>query len=386
MLTMDVGTMAVIARKRVILLVETHFGYGRSILDGIARYQHTHGAWECWFRPWQTSLPPDLETWEGVIGRVRSPKDAAPFPRGIPLVNVSNGGTEPPCLPTVTPDDHAIGAAAAAAFVERGFRSFAAAGLAKRLFANERIEGFQDELARHGFGPAAVYRSEDVLRNEEAEFAEWLQPLPQPLAIFACNDVTGREVLEIIMKQGLRVPDDVAVIGVDNDLQVCSLSFPQLSSVRTNATQVGFNAAEMLARMMEDSSYTPPLRTLVPPVGVVHRLSSDIFAVDDPVVARALAFLRDNLRRDIHVDALAHHTGVSRKTLELKFEHSLGTTPAREIRARRARMALELLVSTRLGMSEIAERVGVRDQSALSILVKKHAGISPLAYRKKYQV
>ena len=379
--------MPVIVRKRVILLVETHFGYGRSILDGIARYQHTHAAWECWFRPWHhTSLPPDPEAWDGVIGRFRSRADAAPFPSGFPLVNVSTGGIEPLWLPTVGPDEQAIGASAAAAFVERGFRSFAAVGLAARLFANERIQGFQDELARRGFGPASVYRSEQVLLNEEERFIDWLQSRTQPLAIFACNDVTGREVLEIIMKRGLRVPDDVAVIGVDNDLQVCSLSFPQLSSVRTNATQVGFKAAETLARIMDDPSYTPPPRTLVPPVGVVHRLSSDIFAVDDPVVARALAFVRDNLNKDIHVDAVARHVGVSRKSLELKFEHSLSTTPAREIRARRARRALELLVSTRLGMSEIAEKTGVRDQSALSILVKKFAGVSPLAYRKKHQV
>lgn len=162
------------------------------------------------------------------------------------------------------------------------------------------------------------------------------------------------------------------------------LSFPKLSSVRTNANQVGFKAAELLSRMMDEAGLAPPLRTLVPPIGVVHRFSSDIFAVDDPAVANALALIRDHLSSDLNVEFLASKVGVSRKTLELKFEHALGTTPGREIRVRRARRAMELLVTTNLAMTEIAERVGVRDQSALSLLVKHFCGMSPTEYRRKH--
>jgi LacI family transcriptional regulator len=196
----------------------------------------------------------------------------------------------------------------------------------------------------------------------------------------------GREILEVLVKLGVRVPDEVAVIGVDNDLQVCSLSFPQLSSVRTNAALIGYQAAEMLQRMMDDPGYAPPLRTRVPHLGIHHRLSSDIFAVDDPAVALALGYIRDHLQQAMQVNDLARHARVSRKTLELKFEKALGSTPAAEIRARRVRRALDLLATTRLSMSAVAEKVGLRDQSALSTLVRQHTGSSPSEYRKKVSV
>lgn len=372
-------------RKRVILLLETHFNYGREILDGIAHYQHVHGAWECWFRPWvRMALPPNVCNWDGVIGRFRSLEDIALFPPGMPLVNVSLGGTEAPPVPTVSPDEGAIGAAVAAAFRERGFRRFAAVGLAERRFATERIEGFVETVKSFGQSAPSVFRYNQIIRHVEETFIQWLRAQPRPLSIFACNDVTGREILEVLLKLEIRVPDEVAVIGVDNDTQVCSLSFPQLSSVRTNAPVIGYKAAEMLHRMLDDPAFVPPLRTRVPHLGIHHRLSSDIFAVDDPSVAKALGYIRDHLQQPIQVNDLARHAGVSRKTLELKFEKALGSTPAAEIRARRVRRALELLTATRLNMSDIAERVGLRDQSALSSLVRRHTGLTPVEYRKKH--
>ncbi|MCC5840552.1 MAG: DNA-binding transcriptional regulator [Opitutales bacterium] len=372
-------------RKRVILLLETHFNYGREILDGIAHYQHVHGAWECWFRPWmQTALPPNVSNWNGVIGRFRSSEDVLLFPPGMPLVNVSLGGSEAPSVPTISPDEGAVGGAVAAAFRERGFRRFAAVGLAERRFATERIEGFVEAVNGFGLPSPPVFRYNQIIRHVEDNFVQWLRVQPRPLGVFACNDVTGREILEVLLKLGIRVPDEVAVIGVDNDLQVCSLSFPQLSSVRTNAPFIGYQAAEMLHRMMDDPAFAPPLRTRVPHLGIHHRLSSDIFAVDDPAVAKALGYIRDHLQQPIQVNDLARHAGVSRKTLELKFEKALGSTPATEIRARRVRRALELLAATRLCMSDVAEKVGLRDQSALSTLVRQHTGTTPAAYRKKH--
>jgi LacI family transcriptional regulator len=372
-------------RKRVILLLETHFNYGREILDGIAHYQHVHGSWECWFRPWmQSALPPNVNNWDGVIGRFRAKEDANPFPQGMPIVNVSLAGSELPILPTVGPDEQAIGQCVARAFHERGFRSFAAVGLANRCFANERIAGFLDEVNVLGHAPAEVFRYNQIIRHVEDVFVDWLQQQPRPLGILACNDVTGREILEVLIKLRIRVPDEVAVIGVDNDQQVCSLSFPQLSSVRTNAYQIGVKAAEMLHQMMLDPDYIPPQRSKVPNLGIEHRLSSDIFAVDDSAVAKALGYIRDHLQHAIHVNDLARHAGVSRKTLELKFEKSLSSTPAEEIRARRVRRAVELLITTQLSMSQIAEKTGVRDQSALSTLIRQHTGLTPVEYRKKH--
>ncbi|MCD8482147.1 MAG: DNA-binding transcriptional regulator [Verrucomicrobia bacterium] len=372
-------------RKRVILLLETHFNYGREILDGIAHYQHVHGSWECWFRPWQrSSLPPNLNNWDGVIGRFRFAEDVALFPAGMPLVNVSLGGQQAPDLPTISPDEHAIGAAVADAFRERGFRKFAVVGLAGRCFANERIAGFVAAVEAMGLTPPEEFRYSQVIRHVETQFVEWLQSQPRPLAIFACNDVTGREILEVLIKLQIKVPDEVAVIGVDNDQQVCSLSFPQLSSVRTNAQLIGFKAAELLHAMHLNPDFIPPLRTKVPHLGIQHRLSSDIFAVDDPAVAKALGYVRDHLHESLHVVELAKYAGVSRKTLELKFEQFLGSTPAGEIRARRVRKALELLAGTQLSMSEIAERIGIRDQSALSTLVRQKTGMTPMAYRRQH--
>lgn len=370
-------------RKRVVLLVETLFAYGRDLLDGIAEYQQMHSAWACWFRPWHREHPTDPTAWDGAIGRFENERQAAMF-AGKPVVNVYASGKTPATVPSVLPDNRECGRRIARELFGRGFRNFAFVGLRDRWFVAERHAGFAEELETLGAPRPARYEYEAVLHHGEAEFCAWLETLPRPLGLMASHDVVGRAVLELVCSVGIDVPDELAVIGVDNDPQVCSLSFPHLSSLDPNGRTVGLHAAELLSKMMDDPAFEAPLLTVVPPLEIVRRRSSDVFAVDDAVARRALTLIRDHLGDPITVTDIASAAGVSRRALEMRFADALGTTPAAEIRNRRLQWALKLLITTRLDMSAIAEKVGIRNQSTLSILVKRLTGLSPREYRNKH--
>jgi LacI family transcriptional regulator len=369
---------------RVALVVGTEGEYSRRVLRGVAA--HVREAELPWLFAMTSPRSPDLRMlaeWRpaGVIAlltdRDLGRKLAA---WGRPMVNV--GFREVTEAPTVGNDDEAIGRMAAEHCLDRHFRHFAYAGRPGLRFAELRGAGFAARLRAAGREclPGVIGDAvQPGTRADRVRLRRWVAGLPAGTAVFACNDVRAWQVLQTCRELGRRVPDEIAVLGVDNDEAWCLLSDPPLSSVAVAAEQVGRRAADALAGLL--AGRRVPRFTPVPPPAVVTRQSTDVLAVADPVVAAAVRFIRDNAGRPLSVPEVARESAVSRRVLERAFRAALGHSPGAEVRRHRVRIARDLLATTDLPMAEVARRSGFPDARRFSEAFRRDASVTPSAYR-----
>jgi LacI family transcriptional regulator len=214
------------------------------------------------------------------------------------------------------------------------------------------------------------------------EIRRWLTSLPRPLGLFAGCDMWGRTLLRFCTEFGLQVPDDVALIGVDDDEVICETAFPTLSSVRVPWRRVGLEAAHLLHQLLEGGP--PPSTVRVPPTGVHARRSSDGIAVTDPDVAAALRFIHANAHRRVSVPEILRHVPVGRHTLQRGFRRVLGRTILAEVRRVRVAAARQLLVSTSLSVEEIASLSGFPSADKFGKAFRAETGVTPSAYRLRH--
>jgi LacI family transcriptional regulator len=330
---------------------------------------------------------------DGAIGELGSPTlwQAARKAR-CPVVNIY-GGRDFEGVPTVGIDDHAIGVMAARHLQSLGLRNFAYFGLPGPGFAAGRMEGFADELATLGlsvnaFDNALEYpvRGKVAATHVPGEFqlAGWLQSLVLPCGIFCCDDMRAEWVSVEARNIGLRVPDDIAILGVDNNPVHCESCLPRLSSIRLPARQAGHEAAKMLDTLLSNSKAGMPARILLPPEGIEARESTDLLAVNNPQLVKALKYIRANAHTGtLRVPDVVAQTAYCRRILEAKFRQSLGRTIFQEIRRFQVENSMRLLRETQETMDSIAEAAGWGTASHFGVEFKKITGISPGEYRKK---
>jgi len=382
---------------KVALLIETARSYGRSLLRGIVRYARLHGPWAFYITPGdlQQSLP-KMGRWgaTGIIARIESPQVAKTvLSTGLPLIALDLTAEQltsgHPLSDTceISPDSYLAGRMAAEHLLERGLRQFAFAGVAEEvLWSSRRGEGFRVRLAEAGFS-CHEYRLREPTQNrhwgmELAHLSKWLRGLPKPIGLLACDDDRGREVLEACRAAELLVPEDVAVVGVDNDELLCDLSDPPLSSVALNAERGGYEAAALLDGLMSGRVHGTH-RILVAPTWVVTRRSTDILALEDRVVATALRFIHENARRPITVKDLARKAELSRRTLELRFRKVAGRSIHEEIERVRLERAKRLLLETMIPLPQVAEASGFSNASYLIRVFHRQIGVPPAQYRAR---
>lgn len=377
-------------RKRVALIVETSVVYGRQILSGIARYLRANRGWSVYLEERELGTPPPewLSQWDGdgVICRSTTPEWAEIFrQRGLPVVDLNDQHLDLG-LPRVASDMKALGRLGARHLRKRGFKHLAYCGFFGETWSAQRREGFM-EGAEMALPEAHVYESRwKQLRKrpyeEELQYiALWLRSLPRPVGIMACNDVRARHVLDACRFLGLLVPDEVAVVGVDNAETFCELCDPPLSSVLPDAGRIGEEAAALLDRLMAGEA-PPPHPLLIPPLGVVSRRSTDAWAVNDPLVARAVHFIREHACEGIRVWDVVKHLNCSRAWLERSFREYLGHSPNDQIRKLQLQRARELLLSTDWTLPHIAAAVGFKHSVYMSNLFSKAYGCTPARYRR----
>ncbi|MBN1491436.1 MAG: XylR family transcriptional regulator, partial [Phycisphaerae bacterium] len=285
--------------------------------------------------------------------------------------------------------DRAIGHQAAEHLLRNGFTQFGFVGYRGVYWSDHRCDGFREAVESAG-GTCDMFMSESMaasrceLRSWDRELdqmAEWLKALPKPVGVMAATDFRAVQVLDACRQAGVAVPEQVAVIGVDDEEVVRELAHPPLSSIRTNAEQVGYRAAEMLAMLMAGNE--PPVRKLfVKPLGVAARQSTDLTAIEDPVVAKAMSFIRREACRGINVEDVLRHLSISRSVIQRRFRKQLGRTVHDEIIATRVGRTKELLAQTDLSLSQIAERVGIAHIEYLSAMFKRRTGLTLSAYRR----
>ncbi len=379
---------------QVALIIESSVSYGRSILQGVARYISSHHRWSIFFEQHELGTPPpawlDSTNWNGILCRPTDPTLAHRLKRmKVPVVDL-NDLYENLRFPWVGSNHRAIGALGAKHFLERGFRHFAFCGFSNELWAGQRRDGFCEIVGKNNL-PIPVYespwRGATVSRwdLELEQLGKWLAALPKPIGVMACNDVRALHLLDACHKTGLLVPEEVAVVGVDNEEIICELCNPPLSSVEPAPESVGYQAAELLDKLMNGES-CPAGRILVDPIRVVTRRSSDTLATKDRIVSGALRYIREQALHGCTVSDVLKQVKTSRSYLERRFRSHLKRSPQAEIRRVQIDRIKQLLTETDFTLERISELSGFEHPEYMSVLFKRTCGQTPGQYRKQTQV
>ncbi len=364
------------------------------MLKGIAQYERSHQSWAAFLDDEaRTEVDPlwlRTKKWHGVISRHTTPAlVAACHELRIPLVDV-NDNAPTPGVPKIRPDNLALGYLGAEHFLERGFRHFGFSGFADQGWSGERRDGFVEalKLAGHGCDVHDVAYPGDLTPLWDARqitaLTGWLRRLERPTAIMACNDLRALQVASAAQHAGVLVPEEVAVLGANNDTIRCELADPALSSVVANAFQSGYRAAEVLAQMIRGEK-TGEIDERVEPLGVATRQSTDILAMSDKNVAAALSYIRAHACHGIAVKDVLKQAFASRSQLEKKFRRYIGRSPQAEIRRVQVAKIRQLLLETDFPLKKIAELAGFEHVEYMCVVFKRITGESPGTYRKKVQ-
>jgi LacI family transcriptional regulator len=379
------------ARLAVALLIESSNAYARGLLQGIIEYQRQPEGWSIFFPEQERGATPPrwLRQWQGdgVIARIETETIARSLSRiGIPVVDVS-AARRIEHIPWVETDDAKVACLAAEHLIERGFRHFAYCGDSTFNWSRWRSEAFVHALNQRSFGCELYDTAEHLLRptawpQQRRRLAKWLKALPKPVGLMASYDNLALQILDICRDLEIPVPDEVAVIGVDNDPIVCNLADPSLSSVIPDAVGAGYRAAELLATMMHGGQPKQE-KYLLPPLGIATRQSTDIFAVEDEDIRRTAKFIRDHACSGITVLDLLREIPLSRRVLESRFRKATGQTPHEAILAQRLRRVEELLRESDLSLEAIAAKTGFEHPEYMHVAFRKHFRMPPGRYRSQ---
>lgn len=372
--------------RHVALIVETSNAYARGLLVGIKKYLVSHPGWSIYLgeHSRHESDLSWLEDWRGhgVIARIENEETAALIRRlNLPAVDLSAARLIP-SLPCVETDDDVIAQWAVEHFAVRGLRHFAYCGDSRFGWSVKRGARLRARVGELGFDVHEfLIDPSGKLADDRLQMARWLADLPKPIGILACYDIAGQELLEACKIAGLSVPDSVAVLGVDNDELICNLTSPPLSSIQPDTTRTGFLAASLLGDMMSGVGAPADLH-LIEPLRVVTRQSSDIVSVADPLVARALTLIRDGADDGLRVADVQRHVGLSRRSLDYRFQRIIGHTVHDELTRVRMERLADLLIRTDWTLPQLAERLSFSHSEYMGVAFKKFSGRSPGEYRR----
>jgi LacI family transcriptional regulator len=388
------------SRRRVALLIESSRAYGRALFLGIAKFVREHHEWSVQSEEWKWTdpLPGWLSHWDGdgVIGRVETREMAAQLQQlGVPMVDV-RGSVSDAGLPLIDTDDRKVAELAAEHLMDRGFRHYAFCGFAGANYSDKRLHWFRERLAQSGFSCAVYVPPRQVAEEQttgyerqgllfQEELGRWLMSLPKPVGMMACNDIRGQQVLNLCRQHEQVVPEEIAVIGVDNDEVLCELSDPPLSSVAPNARGIGYDAAVLLERMMGGGE-APAEPVFIPPLGIVTRRSTEVLALNDHQLALGLRYLRDHAFDPITINEVARAAGMSRRVFERRFVAQMGRPPKAEVLRLRLERVKQLLVDTDWSLAEIAERTGFNYGEYLHTVFTQKTGITPGKFRRQAEL
>lgn len=395
------GTEAAsITQRLVAVILDAARPYDRLIIGGVAHYAREHGGWSLYVEEDPLQKLPDLKRWHGhgIISNFDDRRVAAAMhDLPIPVVGVGGGyGWYEPSsgIPYIYTDNAAIGRLGAEHLLACGFETLAFYGYPRTAtsgWSHERAEAFSTAAAV-AKRPCHLFtgRHADARRWQDlqAELQAWIATLPKPLGLMACNDVRARHVLEACRSLGLRVPHDVAVLGVDNDEMICDLTSPPLSSVDQSARRIGYEAAAALDRLMRGETRarrsrpaSPPEPVVIPPIGVIARASTDTTATRDEAVLLTLQHLRQSPWRRPDVAAIAAEACVSRSTLENRFRMVMGRSIHEEFVRLRLSALRRLITDTDLPLKAVAVRAGFPSVQYMTTFLHRHTGLTPARLR-----
>lgn len=382
----------------VLVLCESSTSYGRLCAQGISRYARNHSNWLIRHMPHDqmTVLDPNVPMrwdWNGVIARIADERLLKLVRKlDLPTVDIM-GDVALDRVVTVINDHDRMVEMALEHLLASGMRRLAFCGVKGLPFSDQRQAAFERYACPAGV-TQDVYQSplrkRGPLRNENQRWLtdlkamkRWVDQLPKPVGIMACNDTRARHVIEVCMALGLSVPSDVCVIGVDNDDVLCELGTPSLSSVDPNADAIGFRAAAALHKMMLGEPI-PEEQVVIAPLGVETRDSTNTVAFEDRLLNEAIVYVQKHSHQGMTVSHIVQHLGTSRSTLERRFREHLGCTLHEYIQKLRLEHVKRLLLETSYPAARIAEMTGFGTSSYFGAMFRKEMGMTPGEFRQQH--
>jgi LacI family transcriptional regulator len=368
-------------RRSVALLIETSNAYARGLLAGIMDYVRRHEPWSIYLPELGRGDVPPRWKGDGIIARIETKAIARIVARtGLPVVDVS-AGRHLKTVPWIETDDEAIARLAFDHLLSRGFRHLAFCGETRFNWSRWRSEQFQ-KMARAAGVSVSVYESSgtDPWAKEHHALLAWVRRLPKPVGVMACYDIKAQQLLDVCRENEVPVPEEVAVIGVDNDPLLCGLTTPPLSSVIPNTRRTGFEAAALLDRIMSGERL-PPKGHLIPPIGVETRQSTDVLALADREIAAAVRFIREHACDGATIGDLLRVVPLSRRVMESRYRKATGRTPHQDLVRFRIDRVKQLLAETDHSLERIATLSGFDHPEYMSVAFKRETGTTPGLYR-----
>ncbi len=377
---------------KVLLFLENSRQYGRDLIQGIMHYSKSHGPWTfyhddtfysqkkgrrknlSWIKKWGAN---------GII--TRDSQDMDKFRAlGLPIISASAFLERSKNIIEIVTDDESIGQLACEHFINRGFTNFAFCGFKDMPWSMRRQKSFINILREKGYNTTIYNSNSSRMLNWEKEhprIIKWLESLPKPVGILCCNDDRGCDLIEVCKAGGFEVPFEVAILGVDNDVQVCELSNPPLSSISLSTEQAGYQAAETLDKLMSGKAIDITEINVLP-LDIVNRQSTDTLAIKDSQVVKALQFIKQNAQKLIQVSDVVDHVKCSRRNLDEKFTKYLRHTIFAEIRRVRVETIAKMLLETDLSIFQIAMKLGYKDSNHIARFFKQEKKMTPQSYKK----
>lgn len=377
---------------RIGLAISHTYSFYRGTLCGVARYAESKPEWLF------TSVIPEQQSLRD-LGRSRPAGMIASIYseeilRGLsgwrrPIVNIDAVLLDTR-FPNVKVDNSLVSQLVASHFLDRGLRHFGFIGPPDMLFSRERRDAFRSALQQAGYTLSCHYTPAhlplDPLGRRwdlDPSVYHWLRRLPKPVGVFAPGDDLGIQIAEACRQVGLRIPEDVALMGVDDDDLNCELSRPRLSSVILPAQRIGYEAAALLDRLLAGEK--PPTSPIViPPVGIAMRRSTEVLAIDDPEVVTAVRYIREHAHIPLSVSDVVRQIASGRRTLELRFRDTVGRGIGEEIRRAHLDLACRLLTRTEMPMKTVAQRSGFSSFRHMAVVFGQLLGMTPTAYRRQH--
>lgn len=374
------------------MLSDSSRGFGRGVLRGFTRYSSLHGGWNLYHQQpdylatSQTISLNDFKRWgaDGVVCSIRQSAVIAEL--GLPMICYDPGNYRGryPCIGS---DDSAVGRLAANHLIEFGHRNFAFCGFGDLAWSCNRRDSFQQTVEALGGEvhlPQAWGQNEMSWLHEEPLIRAWIEQLPKPIGIFCANDDRAVSVAQVCLLLGLNIPDDVSLIGADNDSLICEMMHPPLTSVRIASDQAGYEAAELLSRLIRGEAKMEGQWVVAGAAGVVTRQSTNVLLVKHPALRNAVGYIREHVARPIQVAEVVRHAGLSHRALNGVFQAEFGASIGQYITKTRIQHISHLLVDTEMQIQEIALAVGYEDDRHFARYFKRSTGMTPQVFRRRH--
>jgi LacI family transcriptional regulator len=383
-------------KKQVLLLIESSRACGNGLIAGISQYARQHNNWIIRIDEDQISSEPAVQrikNWQGdgIISRTFSKEVYRALVRHpCPVVELCGDGTV--FFADLRNDNEKIAKLAVQHAREQGYTRFAFYSFGDVEWAKERSMFFQRDLKKLGFSCEELHQHLKQRDNVhplwhrcfEPKLKAWLCSLPFPIFLWTASDVQALRVLAACLDRGIRVPEDIAILGTDNDSLLCNALTPSLSSIRTDPVRIGVEAARLLdARMRGESLNTEPMK--IPPLGIACRQSTNFLSIDDADVVSAMQLIREQAIYGIRVSDVAQQVALSQNTLCRRFQRFLGRTPEQEILRIRIERAKELLCFPEMSVEQIAQQTGFGATEYFMKVFLRKTGLTPYRYRKQCQ-